>query len=102
MTPDSDASLTLIAVMNGRRDLCVKYFVLVPNGLRDHTNRDQTHVELARVLAAIKQGQSPDTTNVFLGSLTQEDLMRLEQEPTVVAGEWASWAASEAAPCRVP
>jgi hypothetical protein len=101
-TPDSDASLTLIAVMNGQRDLCAKYFGLVPNGLRDQTNRDRTHVELARVLAAIKQGQSPDTTGVFLGALAQEDLTRLEQEPAVVADEWASWAASEAAPCRVP
>ena len=66
VTPDSDASLTLIAVMNGQRDLCAKYFVLVPNGLRDQTNRDQTNVELARVLAAIKQGQSPDTADAFL------------------------------------
>ncbi len=102
VTPDSDASLTLIAVMYGRRDLCAKYFVLVPNGLRDQTNRDQTNVELARVLAAIKQGQSPDTTDVFLGSLAKEDIVRLEQEPAAVADEWASWAASEAAPCRVP
>ena len=102
VTPDSDASVTLIAVMYGRRDLCAKYFVLVPNGLRDQTNRDQTNVELARVLAAIKQGQSPDTADVFLGSLAQEDIVRLEQEPAAVADEWASWAASEAAPCRVP
>jgi hypothetical protein len=102
VTPDSDASLTLIAVMYGRRDLCAKYFALVPNGLRDQTNRDQTNVELARVLAAIKQGQSADTTNVFLGDLAKEDVIRLEQEPAVVADEWASWAASEAAPCRVP
>ena len=102
VTPDSDASLTLIAGMYGRRDLCAKYFVLVPNGLRDQTNRDQTNVELARVLAAIKQGQSPDTTDVFLGSLAKEDIVRLEQEPAAVADEWASWAASEAAPCRVP
>ncbi len=101
-TPDSDASLTLVAVMNGQRDLCAKYFVLVPNGLRDQTNRDQTSVELARVLAAIKQGQSPDTTDAFLGSLAKEDLIRLEQEPAVVADEWVSWAASAAAPCRVP
>ena len=99
---DSDASLTLIAVMNGQRELCAKYFVFVPNGLRDQINRDQTNVELARVLAAIKQGQSPDTTDVFVGSLAQEDVIRLEQEPAVVADEWASWAASEAAPCRVP
>jgi hypothetical protein len=97
VTPDSDASLTLIAVMNGQRHLCAKYFVLVPNGLRDQPN-----VELARVLAAIKQGQSPDTTDVFLASLAQEDIIRLEQEPAAVADEWASWAASEAAPCRVP
>jgi hypothetical protein len=103
VTPDSDASLTLIAVMHGQRDLCAKYFVLVPNGLRDQTNRDQTTVELARVLSAIKQGgQSPDTTDVFLGSLAKEDIIRLEQEPAAVADEWASWAASEAAPCRVP
>jgi hypothetical protein len=102
VTPDSDASLTLIAVMNGQRDLCAKYFVLVPNGLRDQTNRDQTNVELARVLAAIKQGQSPDTADAFLGSLAKEDIIRLEQEPAAVADEWASWAASEAAPCRVP
>ena len=102
VTPDSDASLTLIAVMYGRRDLCAKYFVLVPNGLRDQTNRDQTNVELARVLAAIKQGQSPDTADVLLGSLAKEDIIRLEQEPAAVADEWASWAASEAAPCRVP
>ena len=102
VTPDSDASLTLIAVMYGQRDLCAKYFVLVPNGLRDQTNRDQTNVELARVLAAIKQGQSPDTTDVFLASLAKEDIIRLEQEPAAVADEWASWAASEAAPCRVP
>ena len=34
-TPDSDASLALIAVMNGRRDLCAKSFAVVPNGLRD-------------------------------------------------------------------
>jgi hypothetical protein len=102
VTPDSDASLTLIAVMNGRRDLCAKYFALVPNGLRDQPNRDRTNLELARVLAAIKQGQSPDATNVFLGSLAQEDVVRLEQEPAVVADEWASWAASEAAPCRMP
>ena len=97
MTPDSDASLTLIAVMNGQRDLCAKYFVLVPNGLRDQPN-----VELARVLAAIKQGQSPDTANAFFASLAKEDIIRLEQEPAAVADEWASWAASEAAPCRVP
>ena len=102
VTPDSDASLTLIAVMYGQRDLCANYFVLVPNGLRDQTNRDQTNVELARVLAAIKQGQSPDTADVFLGSLAKEDIIRLEQEPAAVADEWASWAASEAAPCRVP
>ena len=97
VTPDSDASLTLIAVMYGQRDLCARYFVLVPIGLRDQPN-----VELARVLAAIKQGQSPDTTDVFLGDLAKEDLVRLEQEPAAVADEWASWAASEAAPCRVP
>ena len=102
VTPDSDASLTLVAVMKGQRDLCAKYFVLVPNGLRDQSSRDRTNVELARVLAAIKQGQSPDTTDVFLGALTQEDATRLAQEPAVVADEWASWAASEAAPCRVP
>jgi hypothetical protein len=102
VTPDSDASLTLIAVMNGQRDLCAKYFVLVPNGLRDQTNRDKTNVELARVLAAIKQGQSPDTADAFLGSLAKEDIIRLEQEPAAVADEWASWAASEAAPCRMP
>jgi hypothetical protein len=102
VTPDSDASLTLIATMYSRRDLCAKYFVFVPNGLRDQTNRDQTNVELARVLAAIKQGQPPDTADVFLGSLAKEDIIRLEQEPAAVADEWASWAASEAAPCRVP
>ena len=102
VTPDSDASVTLVAVMYGQRDLCAKYFVLVPNGLRDRTNRDQTNVELARVLAAIKQGQSPDTTDAFSASLAQEDIIRLEQEPAAVADEWASWAASEAAPCRVP
>jgi len=95
VTPDSDASLTLIAVMNGRRDLCAKYFVLVPNGLRDQPN-----VELARVLTAIKQGQSPDTTDVFFASLAQEDIIRLQQEPAAIADEWVSWAASEAAPCR--
>ena len=100
--PDSDASLTLIAVMYGRRDLCAKYFVLVPNGLRDQTNRDRTNVELARVLAAIKLGQSPDTADAFVGDLAKEDLIRLGQEPAVLADEWASWAASEAAPCRVP
>lgn len=102
VTPDSDASLTLIAAMYGRRDLCAKYFALVPNGLRDQTNRDQSKVELARVLAAIKQGQSPDTTDTFLGSLAKDDIIRLEQEPAAVAEEWASWAASDAAPCRVP
>jgi hypothetical protein len=102
VTPDSDASLTLIGVMYGQRDLCAKYFVLVPNGLRDQTNRDQTNVELARVLAAIKQGQSPDTADAFFASLAKEDIIRLEQEPAGVADEWASWAASEAAPCRVP
>ena len=106
-TPDSDAALTLIAVMYGRRDLCAKYFVFVPIGLRDQTNRDPTNrdptnVQLARTLTVIKQGQSPDTTEAFVGDLAQEDLIRLEQEPAVVADEWASWAASEAAPCRVP
>ena len=68
-TPDSDASVTLIAVMYGARSVA-KYFVLVPNGLRDQTNRDQTNVELAG-FAAIKQGQSPDTADVFLGSLAR-------------------------------
>ena len=102
VTPDSDASVTLIAVMYGRRDLCAKYFVLVPNGLRDQTNRDQTNVELARVLAAIKQGSISGYGRRVLGSLAKEDIVRLEQEPAALADEWASWAASEAAPCRVP
>jgi hypothetical protein len=97
VTPDSDASLTLIAVMNGQRDLCAKYFVLVPNGLRDRPN-----VELARVLTAIKQGQSPDRADVFFATLAKEDIIRLQQEPAAVADEWISWAASEAAPCHVP
>ena len=100
-TPDADASLALIAVMYGRRDLCAKYFAVVPNGLRDQRNRDQRNLELARVLAAIKGGQSPDAADAFFGSLSEEDTARLAAEPAAVAGEWAAWAASDAAPCRM-
>ena len=96
-TPDSDASLALIAVMNGRRDLCAKYFAVVPNGLRDQQN-----LELARVLTAIKSGQPPDAADAFFGALSQEDIARLAAEPAAVADEWAAWAASAAAPCRAP
>jgi hypothetical protein len=49
--------------MNGRRDLCAKYVAVVPNGLRDRDN-----LELARVLAAIKGGQSPDAADAFFGT----------------------------------
>ena len=101
-TPDADASLALIGVMYGRRDLCAKYFAVVPNGLRDQRNRDQRNLELARVLAAIKGGQSPDAADAFIGSLSEEDVARLAAEPAAVADEWVAWAASDAAPCRTP
>ena len=78
VTPDSDASLTLIALMYGRRDVA-KYFVLVPNGLRDQTNRDQTNVELARVLRRSNRVNLRIRPTCFW-VLPKEDIIRLEQD----------------------
>ena len=56
--PDSEASLTLLAVMKERPDLCRKYFEFVPIGLRDST--PQAAVDLVRTLALMKAGPSAD------------------------------------------
>jgi hypothetical protein len=51
---DSEASLTLLALMKGRPDLCSKYFEIVPNGLRDTVS--QAPLDLA---AWLKSEASP-------------------------------------------
>ena len=98
VTPDSEASLTLLTLMKGRPDLCSKYFDTVPNGLRDQLS--QATYEIVGNLAAIKNGHLPDNAYSYQVYLSKEEIVRIGREQTSIAEEWAAWAKSDASPCH--
>jgi hypothetical protein len=95
--PDSEASLTLLAVMKERPDLCRKYFELVPIGLRDA--KPQAAVDLVRSLALMKAGPSADFKYDDQAMITNNEMSRFARERDAVGEEWIAWAKSNT-PCR--
>ena len=98
VTPDSEASLTLLTVMKERPDLCSKYFETVPNGLRDQLS--QATYEIVGNLSAIKNGHPPDNAYSYQTYLSKEEIVRIGREQTLIADEWVAWAKSDESPCH--
>jgi hypothetical protein len=98
MTPDSEASLTLLTVMKGRPDLCANYLHTVPNGLRERIS--QATYDVAGTLAAIKGGHPPDSIYNYHVYLSPEAIARIGREQTAVADEWTAWATANPSACQ--
>jgi hypothetical protein len=98
VTPDSEASLTLLTLMKERPDLCTKYLAIVPNGLRGQ--RSQATLEIVGTLAAMRSGQPAGSIYNAQAFLSREEIVRVGREQTAVANEWAAWAQSDASPCH--
>jgi hypothetical protein len=98
MTPDSEASLTLLTVMKGRPDLCANYLHTVPNGLRERIS--QATYDVAGTLAAIKHGHPPDSIYNYHVYLSPEEIARIGREQTAVADEWTAWATANPSACQ--
>ena len=90
---DSEASLTLLAVMRERPDLCRKYFEFVPIGLRDAT--PQAAVDLVRSLALMKAGPSADFKYDYQAMIMNNEMSRFARERAAVAEEWIAWARTQ-------
>jgi hypothetical protein len=84
--------------MKERPDLCSKYLSLVPNGLRGTFS--QATLEVVGNLAAVKSGWPPDSVYNYETLLPREEIVRVGREQTAVVDEWATWAQSDASPCR--
>ena len=97
-TPDGEASLTLLYVMKGRPDLCAKYFVVVPNGLRDAA--PQAAFDLAGNLALIKAGPAADGKYDYQAMIVKDERARLAGDRNALADEWIAWAKSSTPLCR--
>jgi hypothetical protein len=95
--PDSEASLTLLAVMKERPDLCRKYFELVPIGLRDAA--PQAASDLVGTLALMKAGPAADFKYDYQAMITKNEMSRFARDRDAVAEEWIAWAKSNI-PCR--
>jgi hypothetical protein len=95
--PDSEASLTLLAVMRDRADLCRKYFEVVPIGL--HDTGTQTAIDLVSALALMRAGPSADGKYDYQTMITRDEMSRFARNREGVAEEWIAWA-KENAPCR--
>jgi hypothetical protein len=95
--PDSEASLTLLAVMKERPDLCRTYFEFVPIGLRDAA--PQAAVDLVSVLTLMRAGPSADSKYEYQATLSRDAMARFARDRAAVADEWISWGKANA-PCR--
>jgi len=95
--PDGEASLTLLAVMKERPDLCRKYFESVPIGLRDAA--PQAALDLVQMLALMKAGPSANGQYDYQARITKDEMSRFARDRDAVAEEWIAWA-KENAPCR--
>jgi hypothetical protein len=96
--PDSEASLTLLAVMKERPDLCRKYFEFVPIGLR-RGPATQAAMDLVGSLALRKAGRAADFKYDYQAMIVQNESSRYVKERDAVAEEWIAWAKS-ATPCQ--
>lgn len=95
--PDGIASLTLLAVMKERPDLCRRYFQFVPMGLRDAST--QAAADLVAVLALMRAGPSADGRYDYQAMIRKDEVSRFNQDRGAGAAEWIAWA-KENAPCR--
>lgn len=95
--PDGIASLTLLAVMKERPDLCRRYFQFVPMGLRDAST--QAAADLVAVLALMRAGPSADGRYDYQAMIRKDEVYRFNRDRGAVAAEWIAWA-KENAPCR--
>jgi hypothetical protein len=95
--PDSEASLTLLAVMKERPDLCRRYFASVPIGLRDAA--PQTASDLVAILALMKAGPSADFKYEYQAMIRTDEISRFGRDRDAVAEEWIAWG-KENTPCR--
>jgi hypothetical protein len=96
-SPDGEASLTLLAVMKDRPDLCLKYLELVPNGLRGSLS--QAAYDVVRTLDAMKNPSPPG--GPYHPGLSREEIVRIGREQVQVADEWAAWTQSKPPVCRL-
>jgi len=95
--PDSEASLTLLAVMKERPDLCRKYFEFVPLGL--HDTAPQAASDLVRILALMKAGPAADFKYDYQAMIAKDETSRFARDHDAVANEWIEWAKLNT-PCR--
>ena len=95
--PDSEASLTLLALMKERPDLCRKYFRFVPLGLRDSAR--QAASDLVRTLALMKAGPAADFKYDYQAAIVKTEMSRFTHDRDAVANEWIEWAKLNS-PCR--
>ena len=96
-TPDGEASLTLLAVMKERPDLCRKYFQFVPLGLRDAA--PQAASDLVRTLALMKAGPAADFKYDYQATIAKDEGLRFARDHDAVANEWIEWSKFNR-PCR--
>jgi hypothetical protein len=95
--PDSEASLTLLAVMNERPDLCRRYFQFVPLGLRDAA--PQAAIDLVGALALMRAGPAADGKYDYQAMIRKDEMSRFAKDRDAAAEEWIAWAKANA-PCR--
>ncbi len=96
--PDAEASLTLLAVMKERPDLCRRYFQFVPIGLRGGPST-QAAMDLVGSLALKKAGRAADGKYDYQAMIARNESARYVKEHDAVAEEWIAWAKS-ATPCQ--